>query len=289
MRRITAGGSSVLFVSYDLDEVREITDRVTVLRDGRTSGTVETAEASGRDLIKMIVGHDLADHVSDVEAAPTGKDVVLSVRDLRGDFLTGIDFDLREGEIRHVRCGCPAPSASTCSRWPARTTGRRHSRPVHAACSTLAPPTAAYVIGRRGDVPAWNAAAAALFRHLTGGPRRPNNVRCVFAGWADIASDSAAHLRASAGHRPDDHGPAALMAELEKTAPDFRRLWAARELRHKVSGRKHLNHPVIGRVTLDYDVLAVPDSPGQRLVAYSAAPGTPSHAALTRLVAPTTE
>ena len=161
----------------------------------------------------------------------------------------------------------------------------------------LTPPTAAYVIGRRSDVLAWNTAAAALFPHLVPGPTRPNNVRYVFtdpearelfADWEEIASDSVAHLRASAGHRPDDDGLTALVAELEETGADFRRLWAARELRRKVSGRKHLNHPVIGRVTLDYDVLAVPDSPGQRLVAYAAAPGTPSHAALTRLGALTT-
>ena len=99
MRRIRADGSSVLFVSHDLDEVREITDRVTVLRDGRTSGTVDTASASSRDLVKMIIGHDLADHVSDVAAAPTGKRVVLSVRGLTGGYLTDVGFDLHEGEV----------------------------------------------------------------------------------------------------------------------------------------------------------------------------------------------
>ena len=62
VRRITATGSSVLFVSHDLDEVREITDRVTVLRDGRIGGTVVTAETRRRELVTMIIGRELAEH-----------------------------------------------------------------------------------------------------------------------------------------------------------------------------------------------------------------------------------
>ncbi|MFC7386905.1 helix-turn-helix transcriptional regulator [Sphaerisporangium rhizosphaerae] len=153
----------------------------------------------------------------------------------------------------------------------------------------LAPPTAAYVIDRRSDVLVWNDSAAALFGHLVDGPRRPNNVRYVFTDprakelfvdWADIASDSVAHLRAAAGHRPDDPELNALVAELHEASPEFRRLWPTRELRRKVSGRKELNHPTAGRMSLDYEVLHAPQAPGQRLVAYTAPPGTPSHSAL---------
>jgi transcriptional regulator with XRE-family HTH domain len=157
----------------------------------------------------------------------------------------------------------------------------------------LAPPTAAYVIGRRSDVLLWNDSAAALFGHLVDGPRRPNNVRYVFTDpeakeifvdWADIASDSVAHLRAATGHRPDDAELTALVAELHEVSPEFRRLWPARELRRKVSGRKELNHPVVGRMSLDYEVLTTPAATGQRLVAYAATPGTNSRVALRRLL-----
>ncbi|RKN43971.1 helix-turn-helix domain-containing protein [Streptomyces hoynatensis] len=156
----------------------------------------------------------------------------------------------------------------------------------------LLPPTAAYVIDERSDVLAWNRAAAALFGHLVEGPRRPNNVRYVFTSpearelfvdWPEIAADSVAHLRAAAGHRPDDPALATLIAGLRAESPEFRRLWAARELRHKVEGRKELRHPRCGRLTLEYTVLAAPTAPGQRLVAYTAAPGTASHAALAAL------
>ncbi len=99
MRRITSDGSSVLFVSHDLDEVLEITDRVTILRDGHTSGTAQTAGASSRDLIKMIIGHDLAERTSSVGAAPAGKRVVMSVRNLSSELLTDVSFDVHEGEV----------------------------------------------------------------------------------------------------------------------------------------------------------------------------------------------
>jgi transcriptional regulator with XRE-family HTH domain len=156
----------------------------------------------------------------------------------------------------------------------------------------LAPSTAAYVISRHSDVLLWNATAAALFGHLVDGPRRPNNVRYIFTdptakgmfvAWPEIAADSVAHLRAATGHHPDDADLAALVGELTDVSTEFRELWADRELRHKADGRKELCHPVAGRLSLDYAVLATPTASGQRLVAYGAAPGTASHDALERL------
>ena len=59
-RSIVASHASVLFVGHDLEEVREITDTVTVLRDGRVHGTVVTEDASEADLVEMIIGRRLA-------------------------------------------------------------------------------------------------------------------------------------------------------------------------------------------------------------------------------------
>ncbi|NUP29711.1 MAG: helix-turn-helix domain-containing protein [Nocardia sp.] len=156
----------------------------------------------------------------------------------------------------------------------------------------LSVPTAAYVINRYSDVLAWNTSAAAIFGHLTEGPRRPNNLRYVFtepesrrrfSDWADIAADSVAHLRAATGQRPDDPVLRRLVAELNAGSTAFRELWDDHELRHKVSGHKYLHHPLVGAFTLDYAVLAVPNAAGQRLVAYSAEPGTAAYRALERL------
>ena len=60
VRDAAAAGTSILFVSHDLDEVREITDRVTVLRDGALVGTVVTAETSETQFVEMIIGRRLA-------------------------------------------------------------------------------------------------------------------------------------------------------------------------------------------------------------------------------------
>jgi ribose transport system ATP-binding protein len=99
VRRITSDGSSVLFVSHDLDEVREITDRVTVLRDGRTSGTAVTGETTGRELVTMIIGRELAEHQESTPATAVGRDVVLSVRNLSHGTLADVSFDLHDGEV----------------------------------------------------------------------------------------------------------------------------------------------------------------------------------------------
>ncbi|MFD7922863.1 hypothetical protein ACFV3R_27035 [Streptomyces sp. NPDC059740] len=156
----------------------------------------------------------------------------------------------------------------------------------------LAPPTAAYVIDRNSDVLAWNSTAAALFPHLVPGSCRPNNLLFVFTDpgaaelfvdWPDIAADSVAHLRAAAGHRPHDVRLDALLRRLRAHSARFGELWEARDLRQKVEGRKELRHPLVGRMSLDYAVLAAPTAPGQRLVACSADPGSPSYEALLTL------
>ena len=99
VRGIVARGSSVLFVSHDLDEVRQITDSITVLRDGRSMGTIATEGATKRDLVKLIVGHDL----ERVEATPpqelAGRPVGVSVDRLSSSLAREISFDLHEGEI----------------------------------------------------------------------------------------------------------------------------------------------------------------------------------------------
>ncbi|TVT35199.1 helix-turn-helix transcriptional regulator [Amycolatopsis rhizosphaerae] len=159
----------------------------------------------------------------------------------------------------------------------------------------FAEPTAAYVINRVSDVLAWNPMAAALFPHLVPGDRAPNNTRFVFTDpaarelfvrWDEIASDSAAHLRAAAGHRPDDPALRALIAELLAVSPAFAREWEQRDVRRKTSGQKEFDHPVAGRLSLDYEVLEPASSTGLRIVAYHAEPGTDSHAGLWRLATP---
>jgi simple sugar transport system ATP-binding protein len=97
-RELKRRGIAVVFVSHRLDEVMEIAERVTVLRDGRKLGTWEAQEMTPRRLGNLMTGHefDYKIAVPDLSAAP----VVLSVQGLsrRGDF-EDISLDIRQGEI----------------------------------------------------------------------------------------------------------------------------------------------------------------------------------------------
>jgi ribose transport system ATP-binding protein len=100
-RRIKAQGASVLFVSHDLDEVLNLTDRVTVIRDGAVVGTFHSKEVTKSDLIEQIIGHPLLMQ----SAVASGKQncqnavPVVTVTGLTGEYVHGISFEVREGEI----------------------------------------------------------------------------------------------------------------------------------------------------------------------------------------------
>jgi ribose transport system ATP-binding protein len=99
VRDAAAAGASILFVSHDLDEVREITDRVTVLRDGAVVGTVVTREASEAVFVEMIIGRRLA-AIADVEHADLSKQrVAASVEGLTGATVSNVSFQMHEGEV----------------------------------------------------------------------------------------------------------------------------------------------------------------------------------------------
>jgi len=103
MRDIAAGGSAVLFVSHDLDEVREITDRVTVFRDGSLKATVETAAVSDVDLVQLIIGRALSDYTEDREQAPPSgapaPSLAAKVESLGDHRMGTVTFRLRTGEV----------------------------------------------------------------------------------------------------------------------------------------------------------------------------------------------
>ncbi len=97
IRRLTARGVSIIFVSHDIDEVREVTDRSTVLRDGKVIGTFETGTTSRAELVEAIVGRAVtADRRVGAlrPAAPVAK-----VTGLSGAILKDVALSVRPGEI----------------------------------------------------------------------------------------------------------------------------------------------------------------------------------------------
>lgn len=100
MRRVAADGSSVLFVSHDLDEVREITDQVTVLRNGAAVLSGATRELSADQLIQAIVGAKVATALPEpARRAESGAAGTVELRGLRAGSLGEVSFTARNGEI----------------------------------------------------------------------------------------------------------------------------------------------------------------------------------------------
>ncbi len=103
IRSLTEGGLSIFFITHKLEEVIEISDRVTVIRAGRVVETLETRNTSKEDLARCMVGREVVLQVKKGEKEP-GAEVLavgdLSVLDHRG--LTAVDhvsFAVRGGEI----------------------------------------------------------------------------------------------------------------------------------------------------------------------------------------------
>ncbi len=98
VRNLRAAGVGIVYISHRLDELAQISDRVTVLRDGAVVATRPTAELTVRQVAELMVGHELG--ASTVErAAPTG-DPVLDVAGLgrRGAF-EALDLQVRPAEV----------------------------------------------------------------------------------------------------------------------------------------------------------------------------------------------
>ena len=100
IRRITAGGASVLLVSHDLGEAK-LSDRITVLRDGRNIGTVKAEDVRPQALVEMLVGHSVEPAADDRGTGiPRSPGVV--IRGLSGDAVRELSFELSPGEILGV-------------------------------------------------------------------------------------------------------------------------------------------------------------------------------------------
>jgi ribose transport system ATP-binding protein len=89
----------VVHISHRLEELKQISDRVTVMRDGRYVATVPTAEARLEQIISMMVGRTIFEEATEIPEA-ANDEVVLEVRNLnRGRMVRDVSFELRKGEI----------------------------------------------------------------------------------------------------------------------------------------------------------------------------------------------
>ena len=92
-------GVGMIYISHRMDEIKRITDRVTVLRDGELVGTRSTAEIEIDDVIHMMIGRVTYEEPKQLSSVPTGSPVVLKVENLCSGDVRNVSFELYKGEI----------------------------------------------------------------------------------------------------------------------------------------------------------------------------------------------
>ena len=98
IQTLKQGSTLILYISHRLDEVFEVADRITVLKDGELVGTVFPQETDQGQLIKMMVGRTLGEIYPGRHTQPGAE--ILMVQNLsRGDAFTDVSFSLARGEI----------------------------------------------------------------------------------------------------------------------------------------------------------------------------------------------
>ena len=145
-----------------------------------------------------------------------------------------------------------------------------------------------------GDYVAANALGRALYAPLFDSPEQPaNSARFTFldpaatefyVDWDRVASDLVAHLRSEAGHNSYDRALTDLVGELSTRSEEFRRLWAAHNVRFHRTGTKRIHHPIVGEMELSFETMALTADAGLAINVYTAEPGSRSEEAL-RLLA----
>ena len=98
IRGLKARGVGIVYISHKMDEIFDITDRITVLRDGQVQGTVDTAETDLNQVTRMMIGRTLDSYF--VKAKPEFGEEVLRVEGLSNQGLfSDVSFSVREGEV----------------------------------------------------------------------------------------------------------------------------------------------------------------------------------------------
>lgn len=90
----------IVYISHRMDEIKQITDRVTVMRDGEYVGTLITEQCTKDDIINMMVGRVIFEDPKEKSNVPKDAPVVLKVEHLKaGKMVQDVSFELKKGEI----------------------------------------------------------------------------------------------------------------------------------------------------------------------------------------------
>lgn len=208
-----------------------------------------------------------------------------NARGVSDSVLEALARALKLDEAEHAHLFDLAHTINTASRVPKRAP-KPQIRPSVQRLLDAMSTAPAYVRNRRLDILATNPLGRALISPVLEDPHRPPNLarfmflapaaRDYYLDWEAMACDVVAILRSEAGHDPHDKALQDLIGELSTRSELFRTRWAAHNVRLHRTGVKHLQHPVVGELTLDYDALELPADTGLTIIAYSAEPASPS-------------
>ena len=99
IRQLREKGVGIIYITHRLEELEQISDRITILRDGLYVDTVRTKEATIDQIIKMMVGRVIYESSPEIPENPS-QEIVLEVKDLsRGKEINNVSFNLKKGEI----------------------------------------------------------------------------------------------------------------------------------------------------------------------------------------------
>lgn len=100
MEDLRTRGIGMIYISHRMDEIKRITDRVTVFRDGEYIGTVNSKDVTKEEIINMMVGRVIYEEPKEVSTVPEGSKTVLEVKHMnRGNKVKDVSFKLRKGEV----------------------------------------------------------------------------------------------------------------------------------------------------------------------------------------------
>lgn len=149
--------------------------------------------------------------------------------------------------------------------------------------------TPAFVHDRHMDILVANQIALALTPALRPGANAVRTIfldsamRPLYDDWEEAARDALGRLRVLVGSDIDNPVLRELVDDLSENSEDFRRLWARHDIEVTTPRSRFYNHPVVGRLEVFPEVLAIGGTDGQVLYIRHTEPGSPSERALNRL------
>jgi ribose transport system ATP-binding protein len=101
IKQLKQENKSVLFISHDIEELVQVCDNVTILRDGQVVATLDESQMQPHTMKSMMVGREILDNFYRVndDPSPRSEKPVLSVKNVSKGILKDVSFDLKEGEI----------------------------------------------------------------------------------------------------------------------------------------------------------------------------------------------